>query len=55
MDSFSLQHLDRLRPRWTRQDPVRPMEQVAQALQHVHLVVDDQQGMSPSLHPVDSR
>ena len=30
------------------------MELVAQAVQDVHLVVDDQQGMSPSLHPVVS-
>ena len=37
-----------------RQDSVRAMEQMAQALEHVDFVVHDQQGVSPLVHPLIS-
>ena len=37
-----------------RQDTKRPMEQMAQALEHIHFVVHDQQGVSPLIHPLIS-
>ena len=54
VDVVVLEQLDRRLARGTRQDAIGAVEQVAQALQDVHFVVDDQQGLPPSLRPVGS-
>lgn len=48
-----MQQFDRGFPGGGGEDPVRAVELVPQAFQHIHFVVDDQEGMPP-LHPVRS-
>ena len=53
LDVVVLEQLDGRRAVVLRQDAVGAVELVAQALEDVRLVVDDQQGLTPSFRPID--